>query len=233
MISSNFKEKSLHQGEDASDETSMPGESDRIPLQDFIKSWFSSLSNVEIRPENESLDPIPRSDDSDSESQASAHTDTCQDLTEGDNDAWLRSYRDFIRSSEVFQWLLGRLYVESSLVATEPRAMEAIRTKIISSLRPSRRISRNVSSECFNASFCVGWDPFGFLQSQEYGLNVAEVTSRIITLTGSENDAQALTCSQYMSQTWPTTGSLTLKVIKDVLLSGPNHLQKCEYPHEL
>ncbi|CAH0027544.1 unnamed protein product, partial [Clonostachys rhizophaga] len=230
MISSNFKEKSLHQGEDRSDAKLLPGESDRIPLQDLMKSWFSSLSNVEIRPENESWDPIPRSDDSDAESQASAHTDTCQDVTEGDNDAWLRSYRDFIRSSEVFQWLLGRLYVESSLVAAEPRAMETIRTKIISSLRPSRRISRNESSECFNASFCVDWDLLGFFQSQEYGLNASEVTSRIVALTGSENDAQALTCSQYLSQTWPTTGCLTLKVIKDILLGGPNHLQKCTYP---
>ncbi|CAH0047215.1 unnamed protein product [Clonostachys solani] len=230
MISSNFKEKSLHRGDDTSDGTPLPSEGDRIPLQDLMKSWFSSLSNVEIRPENESRDPIIRSDDSDLESQASAHTDTSQDVTEGDNDAWLRSYREFIRNSEVFQWLLGRLYVESSLVAAEPRAMEAIRAKIISSLRPSQRISRNASSERFNASFCVGWDPSGFLQSQEYGLNAAQVTSRIITLTGSENDAQALTCSQYLSQTWPTTGSLTLKVIKAVLHNDPNNLQHCTYP---
>ncbi|CAG9982607.1 unnamed protein product [Clonostachys byssicola] len=230
MISSNFKEKSLHRGEESSDATLLPGEGDRIPLQDLIKTWFSSQSNVEIGPENESWDPMPRCDDSDSESQASTHTDTCHDMTKGDNDVWLRSYRDFIRSSEVFQWLLGRLYVESSLVKTEPRAMEAIRTKIISSLSPSRRISRNVSSECFNASFCVGWDLFGFFQGQEYELDAAEVISGIITLTGSENDAQALTCSQYLSQTWPTTGCLTLRVIKDILLSGPNHLQKCTYP---
>ncbi|VUC25621.1 unnamed protein product [Clonostachys rosea] len=230
MISSNFKEKSLHRDENSSGRNLLPGENDRMPLQDFMKFWFSSLSNVEIRPEPESREPIPRPNDCDQESQASAHTDTGHDVTEGDNEAWLSSYREFIRNSGVFQWLLGRLYVESSLVATEPRAMEAIKAKIMSSLRPSQKISRNVSSECFNASFCVGWQPLVFFRGQEFGLDAAEVVSRVVTLTGSENDAQALTCSQYLSQTWPTTGLLTLRLIQEVLRKGLDYQQKCTYP---
>ncbi|KAF2789972.1 hypothetical protein K505DRAFT_340816 [Melanomma pulvis-pyrius CBS 109.77] len=55
-----------------------------------------------------------------------------------------------------------------------------------------------------------------------------EVVEKAITLTGSAEDAQAQTCAEYLSQTWPSTGKLIVLLLKDVISSGPGQRHTCE-----
>ncbi|KAK3944432.1 hypothetical protein QBC46DRAFT_404341 [Diplogelasinospora grovesii] len=47
--------------------------------------------------------------------------------------------------------------------------------------------------------------------------DIATVIADVITLTGSSTDAQALTCEQYLRQTWPATGGHFLRALQGVL----------------
>jgi hypothetical protein len=64
-------------------------------------------------------------------------------------------------------------------------------------------------------SFCLfvhlqQQDPSAFVREQEYREKPDEVVEITITLTGSAKDAQALTCAQYLCQTWPSVGRHTV-----------------------
>lgn len=58
----------------------------------------------------------------------------------------------------------------------------------------------------------------------------AMAVERAITLTGSARDAQALTCVQYLSQTWPLAGEYTMQVVKDVIANGYQGRKNGEFP---
>ena len=57
-----------------------------------------------------------------------------------------------------------------------------------------------------------------------------EAVEIAITLTGSSKDAQALTCTQYLCQTWPSAGEYTMRLVKDVLRSGLAIDSTCKFP---
>ncbi|OAR01627.1 hypothetical protein LLEC1_03282 [Akanthomyces lecanii] len=67
------------------------------------------------------------------------------------------------------------------------------------------------------AYFDIDWDPRSFVQVQQYDANPHEAICSAITLTGLAEDAQALTSSQYLSQTWPSTGNFMMQMIQEVL----------------
>lgn len=70
--------------------------------------------------------------------------------------------------------------------------------------------------------YAIQWDPIAFLKDQEYKEDPAEALPIVITLTGSADNAQALTCSQYLQQKWPSYGLQVLELIQSVLRSQPN-----------
>jgi hypothetical protein len=97
--------------------------------------------------------------------------------------------------------------------------MEVIRQEFISS-RPS--------AEVYKITFGTEWDPLAFIKEQEYREEPDEAVEKAITLTGSAKDALALTCAQYLCQTWPSAGEHTMRLVKDVLRSGHRHT--CKFP---
>ena len=112
------------------------------------------------------------------------------------------------------------------LAPAEPNYMEAIREKILQFLlttETAHKISRKRSPEPYKVTFEVNWDPLTFVKEQEYGEEPSRAIETAITLTGSAKDAQALTCAQYMYQTWPSTGGHIIEVVKDVIRDGPGH----------
>ena len=106
-------------------------------------------------------------------------------------------------------------------IMTEPNSREAIRLKIISSLPPAK---------AYKMTFRIDWDPLAFVKEQEYREEPDEAIPIAITLTGSAKYAQALTCTQYLCQTWPPAGEHTIRLVKDVLRSGPEHRHTCKFP---
>lgn len=137
----------------------------------------------------------------------------------------LTAYRDFISGSQTYRWLLARLKSEALLDSDEINVREAIRETIVQSL-PASKVSRRESSTIHRLFFVVEWDPVTFFEKQHYEgpqeetFEDAIAVERAITLTGSARDAQALTCVQYLSQTWPLAGEYTMQVVKDGIAGG-------------
>ncbi|KAI9727443.1 MAG: hypothetical protein M1834_008387 [Cirrosporium novae-zelandiae] len=115
------------------------------------------------------------------------------------------AYRDFIFRAPAHEWLLANLRREFYLAPAEPNSMDAIRQNIVDSLPLSHK------------------DPLSSVKEQEYTEEPAEAVKIAITLTGSAKNAQALTCTQYLSQTWPSAGEHTIRLVADVVRSGPDY----------
>ncbi|TGJ65999.1 hypothetical protein EYR41_009928 [Orbilia oligospora] len=127
-------------------------------------------------------------------------------------------YRDFILKTPAFEWLVGVLRREITLLTpAEPNYMEITKRSVSECLPSSHRISKDRSAEAFNTIFLTGWKPLTFVKEQEYELKPSEAIERAVTLTGSAEDAQALTCVEYLCHTWPSTGKYIIELVKDVI----------------
>ena len=107
--------------------------------------------------------------------------------------------------------------------------METIRQKIIHYLPSAHKVSRKESAEAYKITFEIKWDPLAFVKEQEYREEPDEAVEIAITLTGSAKDAQAITCAQYLYQTWPLVGEHIIQLVKDVVCSGPGPQHTCEF----
>ncbi|EGX54367.1 hypothetical protein AOL_s00004g16 [Orbilia oligospora ATCC 24927] len=127
--------------------------------------------------------------------------------------------RDFILKTPAFEWLVGVLRREIILLtpAELPNYMEITKRSVSECLPSSHRISKNRSAEAFNTIFLTGWKPLIFVNEQEYELKPSEAIERAVILTGSTEDVQALTCVDYLCQTWLSTGKYIIELVKDVI----------------
>jgi hypothetical protein len=153
--------------------------------------------------------------------------DTAQDQIESMSDSGL--YRDFIRKSPAYKWLVASLQREVILARGTPDIMENIKKMIFSAMPSPHKISRKEPSQAYKAIFELEWSPLDFVREQRYTGNPEEALERAITLTGCSNDAQALPTEAYLNQTWPTTGKNVMKLITDVVRKPRGHHVNCEY----
>ncbi|RFU74661.1 pfs domain-containing [Trichoderma arundinaceum] len=126
-------------------------------------------------------------------------------------------YRHFILTSEAYEWLLRRLRREAHSTFVETNIMGAIGHEITECLQRSRKIKRKEPPVVYKTIFEVDWDILTFLKKQQYSDEPSVAIERALTLTGSYQDAQVVTCLQYVNQTWPITGDRILQLIKDVI----------------
>ena len=119
-----------------------------------------------------------------------------------------RGYREVIFDSEAYKALAIRLASEAFLTPlSDSDAMRAIRSKVLATLPIEKHISRREESTLLTMTIVARWDPIAFLRDQyRDSENPVELLERVITLTGSASNAQALPCSEYVAQTWPATG---------------------------
>lgn len=75
-------------------------------------------------------------------------------------------------------------------------------------LRPTKLVP------IYSAIVCVHWELREFL-SKEF--EATDDISEMTALTGNLTQAQALTCGDYMRQTWPQSGLQTLEAVKHVV----------------
>jgi hypothetical protein len=178
--------------EDAEDSASRD---DKMPLVELMTSWFNTQNLGSIN--GLDVDAIVEQ--------------------ENDSDNTVPNYREF--DSEALEWLLARLRVELRVSPTEPNAKENIRKEIMSLLRPDRPISRGRPSQQFEVEFDLACNLGGLVAQQGYERPASEILPQIVTLTGSEQDVQALTIAEYLNQTWPNTGSQVLRLVQNAF--GP------------
>lgn len=131
-------------------------------------------------------------------------------------------YRRVVFDSEAYKTLVVRIVREATLTFVDDSdAMRKIRSNILRILPNERRVSRHLESKAFTMMLHAAWDPATFLRNEYQVLEKPdEILGRVITLTGSMNNAQALPASDYLKQTWPATGSNVLAAIAEVLRTG-------------
>ncbi|KAK4170730.1 hypothetical protein QBC36DRAFT_316440 [Triangularia setosa] len=131
----------------------------------------------------------------------------------------MQYYTDTVSNDPGYDWLLSRL--ERELALSIPSDMFQRRQRILSMIPYPRKMSRRVSSATCVVTFIAEWDPRAFLAEQEHvgerGLSVSFSRLITITTTGSSADGQALSCLDYMEQTWPKTGGCTVQLITKLL----------------
>lgn len=205
-------------------------DSDDMNLGDYSSHGLEKDSFEEV-PLEEGLGDLSTKDD---QSTDEALEEVAETKDEELPESWLLVYRELVFSTEAYEWLLARLQREFRLVPTESNTMQPILAKILSSLPSAHRISRKVSAQSCSARFELDWDILEFFTTQRYLNHPDEVFEGVITLTGSCQDGQAVTCAQYMHQTWPLTGERVVQLIKGVLRDeeGQLHTCKCLVPKD-
>ncbi|KAJ8129729.1 hypothetical protein O1611_g3901 [Lasiodiplodia mahajangana] len=134
-------------------------------------------------------------------------------------DAHLNRHHKFPSKTTARHGLLSRLRRERDLVLAGPDIITKISETILSSL-PPHHVNRKTPSKTYTIGFEVDWDPQEFIREQEYEEEAGEAIGMALTLTGSTKDAQALSCAQYLAQTWPSTGNQIVQLMQDVVRSG-------------
>jgi hypothetical protein len=172
-----------------------------MPFQDIVRNWLEDSEvdvypNPEIHDFNEASVDDLINQDSNEEAKDEENKET--------SILKYPAYQDFIFKAPAYEWLIANLRKECFLAPAEPNSMEAIRREIIYSLPSPHEVSRKKPAEAYKITFEIEWDPLAFVKEQKYKEQPDEAVEIAITLTGSAKDAQALTCAQYLCQTWPS-----------------------------
>lgn len=134
----------------------------------------------------------------------------------------IENYNKIIRGDSAYEWLIDRLHRELRLSRQDTDIMEEVRQKILTALPPQRHVRKTQPSQALAVLYTINWDVKGFLAEQDYQQPEASAITNALTLTGSDTDAQALSCIDYMKQTWPQTGPFILGLIRQLLIPSHN-----------
>lgn len=127
-------------------------------------------------------------------------------------------YQQILHASDAFARLLQNIKRDISLSGVEPVVMQSVRSTIMAAFHDFQtRISRWKKPKPYGMTFILNWDTRDFLKNEFDGESSLDQLSCVITLTGSERVLQALPCGEYMQQTWPSSGLLTLGLVQEAL----------------
>jgi hypothetical protein len=132
----------------------------------------------------------------------------------------LPEYQGFLFKCPAYEWLVATLQREVTLAPAAVDVMKSIGEEIIRfllSTNLTNKISRKKAPVPYKIRFEIPWDPVAFVQEQEYDEEPERAVEIALTLTGSPGNAQALSCVEYMRQTWPTVGGCIIQLVKDVV----------------
>ncbi|KAJ2998191.1 hypothetical protein NUW58_g396 [Xylaria curta] len=140
-----------------------------------------------------------------------------------------QQYRTLMTGSSAYLWLIKTMQRDASLSRVENGLMEQIGAKILKAL-PSPHLSRKAPLKAHTATFELDWDPICFLKEQGYSQPPWEAFEKAITLTGSLDDAQALTTADYVSQVWPTSGEHAIALITEAIRNKSGYSASLDLP---
>ncbi|KAK2592180.1 hypothetical protein QQS21_010122 [Conoideocrella luteorostrata] len=231
-ISSQFQEIDGRDAE-ARPKVAPVGNDLEVPLGDKISLWDQNTSglNPDSNIQSDMLlsQPSAEVDDGlilDDSRESSLDDEGLQADTQD-----FQEYRDCIAASAAYGWLVETVKKQVLLASvTERNIMRMMRQEIMSCLPIAHKISREKSAGTYKMTFQVRWDPLAFLKEQDYRPKPDNALEMAITLTGSAKDAQALTCAQYLCQTWPSSGKHTIRLIKHVVNTKNGRRHSCNLP---
>ena len=126
--------------------------------------------------------------------------------------------RSFLLDGPAYQWLLQNARSSALLTKRKGTVLEAVSRKIDDTLT-SIRTSKLRHPPVFQMIFDMDWDLPNFLRAQEYDATLEIAFERAITVTACQYSAQALSCIDYMCQTWPSSGREVVRVLQKALMS--------------
>jgi hypothetical protein len=168
-----------------------------VPFKEKIDGWFVDTD----------YDPIPE--------QKIEEYSSLEDMSD-------INYDVLISTSSAYEWLLSRVRNILTLALADPDHMGRIRRCILRALPTDYRISAKTPPKALTATFELDWDPIAFFDEQEYTEQNWHAIGAAITLTGSLGSAQAMTCAEYLRQTWPSSGEHLLHLMERVIRNSPN-----------
>ncbi|RFN52382.1 tea/atts transcription factor activity protein family [Fusarium flagelliforme] len=131
-------------------------------------------------------------------------------------------YREFILNSVAYKWLVARLSRKLALDVVEVNldVPSSIHQEVLDCYENSGHGGMKRPSQQYKMTFSALWNPIEFL-NQQFGTqcDIGRLLGEILTLTGTATDAQILPCSEYLNQTWPTTGLAFLELLRKALVS--------------
>lgn len=125
-------------------------------------------------------------------------------------------YSELLQQFPAYRWLVGRARKIFTLDTLGENMIEDI-ARAFPLESPSSKADCTLSLTLHDVDFILDWDPQLFLRVQEYAGNPANIFEHVITLTGSLDSAQALTCAQYMRQTWPESSERVISLFQKLL----------------
>lgn len=149
-------------------------------------------------------------------------TDDKDDIT---NQADLPVYHKIIFASPAYEWLIANLRNQVILQwnAKQPHVIaKRIRQQILDNL-PTGTVGKQTALFGHKVKFDLQWgDTFkGWFEHESIGrfIQSDQPFAEFIAVTGSAEEAQALTIKQYLCQTWPKGGPQLLGVLQNAINS--------------
>jgi hypothetical protein len=202
----------------ADDEESLPDfdamNLDRILPEEKISFWRQKLKCPLEEPQT---DVLPESE---GQGRTKCIVDYEEEEIDETNMPGLPEYQDFLSKFPAYEWLVATLQREVALAPAAVDVMKSIGEEIISFLLSTNlpnKISRKKPPVPYKVRFEIPWDPVAFAEEQEYGEEPERVVEIALTLTGSARNVQALSCVEYMRQTWPIVGDCIIQLVKNVV----------------
>ncbi|OAL45507.1 hypothetical protein IQ07DRAFT_548245 [Pyrenochaeta sp. DS3sAY3a] len=140
-----------------------------------------------------------------------------------DNDLFLLNlseYERFIRDSEAYRWLVAKIGQHERLIFPGHDAMSNIGLVVRDELRTCKSLhtmSGRRPLARVMMQFDLEWHPGHYLDYQCISELPYISLDFILCITGSWGEAQAMTVSQYMRQTWPVTCESMLSLFNEML----------------
>ncbi|KXJ91144.1 hypothetical protein Micbo1qcDRAFT_108023, partial [Microdochium bolleyi] len=141
---------------------------------------------------------------------------------ESDFDSMEQEYKDYAETLDraaAYQWLLGAVRRQIALADASQNLRGMVRRQLTHDL-PRSKVSRHRQPPVYEVAITAEWDPRRFFQQQKFDESPDRAVQKLIVLVGSDTHAQAVTCEEYMIQTWSWMGRSTMDCFLELLRNG-------------
>ncbi|KAF2015665.1 hypothetical protein BU24DRAFT_491882 [Aaosphaeria arxii CBS 175.79] len=162
----------------------------------------------------------------DVESDPSSERATNNQLYEFERPPRYEEVRSYLLEGLAYEWLIKRVQTAGLLTDRKGTTVETI-AETMNTILASTVTPKSRENHVIQVHFSLDWDLLYFLKEQEYGVSPEIAIERAITITGAHDDAQALSCVDYMWQTWESIGQEMIEVLKNTLMSPIHTYSTC------
>ncbi|KAH7071152.1 hypothetical protein BKA63DRAFT_517433 [Paraphoma chrysanthemicola] len=136
----------------------------------------------------------------------------------------LADFRSLIEPSLSYRWLISKINQYERLVIGDGDAIYEISSELQNKLRAHgslRKMSHRRPQASVEMEFILDWHPRCLREwSPKLEDNRSVSMATALSLTGSWHEAQAMTITEYVSQTWPVTGDAVMKLLEKLCMLG-------------